>query len=161
MQNISPRFVLVSAFFLLSAMGCKLLTGELATPEAPAAEPPEAPAGVPFIVDVVTSTDIEETTYEPVGITDSFTTSQSMFHCVVITEDAPENTAFKAVWSVLKVEGVESGYVIGEYELTAGGSKNIDFAFQPYSGSLPPGEYQVQIFVNGLPDRMVQFTVLP
>lgn len=168
-QDRVLRMVVMGLMVVISTLGCKLLSGEVLEEqnpaeiqsEAPVEAPAEVPAGAPFIVDVVTSTDVNPDSYEPVGVTDVFSTAQSVIHCVVITEDAPENTAFKAVWKVVNVEGVESGFVMGEYELVVGGTKNIVFSFAPSAGSLPPGEYQVQIFVNGAPDREVMFSVRP
>lgn len=161
MRNLIYRIALVGSILLLSSLGCKLLTGEVAGEEPSAAEPTEALTGVPFIVDVVTATDVEPESFEPVGVTSEFSTAQSTFHCVVITYDAPPNTAFKAVWKVVNVEGIESGFLMGEYELIADGTKNIDFMFAPSAGALPPGDYQVQIFVNGVFDREVMFSVNP
>lgn len=175
MKTHSYRYLALIIVLSLAALSCRLLSpspvesetapeGMTEVPqesvtEAPAENLPETPANTSIITEVVMATDVQSDTYDPIGVMDTFPSSQSVFHCVVTVENAPENTTVKSIWSVVNVEGVEKGYVMGETEVTASGSRNIDFSFSPNNGSLPPGDYQVQLFVNGVADRIVPFSV--
>lgn len=175
MKSHTLRYLPLIVVLSFAAMSCKLLNPaaletamvpEVMTEvpqgiitESPVEIQTEAVSTNTFITDVVMATDVNDDTYEPIGVTDTFGTSQSIFHCVVALKDAPENTNIKSIWSVVNVEGVENGYVMGETELTASGSGYVKFSFEPSNGSLPPGDYQVQILVNGNPERAVTFSV--
>ncbi|GEM_PF-3837638 len=175
MKSHNFRFFALVIVLSLTALSCKLLTPNASVTESVPEEMTEVPQEIitespaeiqtevasdtSFITDVVMSKDINNDTYEPIDVTDTFDTSQSIFHCVVKMKNAPENTNIKSIWSVVNVEGIENGYVMGETELTASGSGFVHFSFEPSNGSLPPGDYQVQILVNGNPDRVVTFSV--
>ncbi len=175
MKTHSYRFLALIIVLSLAALSCKLLSPnaietqtvpEIMTEvpqesvtEAVAESTPETPPNTDIITEAVMATDVQSDTYDPIGVADTFPASQSVFHCVVTIENAPENTTVKSIWSVVNVEGVEKGFVMGETEVNASGSRNIDFSFSPNNGTLPPGDYQVQLLVNGVADRIVSFTV--
>ncbi|MGB9586013.1 MAG: hypothetical protein ACPL7A_01180 [Anaerolineales bacterium] len=175
MKSISKRWFIILIVLALSTLACKLLSPGAPTTEAPAVNeteipmdiiteapaeiPTEVPQSTSYIADVVMATDVDEETFEPINVTNTFSTSQSIFHCVVKMKNAPEDTNIRSVWSVVNVEGIEQGYIMGDSEVNGSGSDYVKFTFEPNSGSLPPGEYQVQILVNGVPDRVVSFTV--
>jgi hypothetical protein len=94
-------------------------------------------------------------TINPVGITDSFPADQSTFHVVVTLSSAPENTKIQVNWLTA------SNASMGDFTLTTGGTRNLDFTFNPDAGKLPPGSYQAQVYVNGKLDRTLQFAVMP
>jgi hypothetical protein len=112
-----------------------------------------AGGGSIYVADAVTAKGIQGDTLTPVEVTDTFSTSQNIFHTIVTLDDAPENTKVKAVWLN------ESGNNLGEYELTAGGTRNLDFTFKPNGGALSAGNYAVDIYVNGVYDSTLKFSV--
>lgn len=106
-----------------------------------------------IITNAVTAKDVTGDTFEPSGITDTFPANQSILHAIVTIKDAPKNTAVKAAW--LRPDNSN----MGEYEIKSDGSRNLDFTFKPERGGLPPGNYQVEISLNGKVDRTLKFTV--
>ncbi|MGB9586250.1 MAG: hypothetical protein ACPL4H_03150 [Anaerolineales bacterium] len=175
MKSHSFRFLALVIVLTLATLSCKLLSPnvsetvsapEVATEvpqeiitESPLEIQTEVASDTSFITDVVMAKDVNSDTYEPIDVTDTFDTTQSIFHCVVAIKNAPENTNIKSIWSVVSVEGVENGYVMAETELAASGSGFVNFSLEPSNGNLPPGDYQVQILVNGNPHTVVTFSV--
>lgn len=106
-----------------------------------------------LISNAVMAQDIQGEYLDPVGITNTFPSNQAIFHAVVTIANAPENTAFKAVWM-----DAHNRYM-GDYTLTSSGSRNLDFTFNPNTGSLAPGDYKVELYVNGTLVRTLAFTV--
>jgi hypothetical protein len=88
--------------------------------------------------------------------TDVFTPEQT-FYLIVDQANAPDDTVLKATWSAVEVEGVESGLVIDEVEITTG---LPEVTFDLANNNLwPTGSYQVELFLNGEMDRSLDFEV--
>jgi hypothetical protein len=112
-----------------------------------------------FITNVVTAQDVNGTNFEPVGVTSSFSADQPVYHAVVTIANAPEGTVYKANWKVLDIGSTGTpGQSMGDYTISAGGSRNLDFSFKPQT-KLPPGKYQVEIYANGALSRSADFEV--
>jgi hypothetical protein len=120
------------------------------------------PQGVPpgtaavsgnIVTGAVMAKDTKGDTYDPVGITDSFAADQSVYHAIVTISSAPSGTRLKMVWLT------GSGEEMGEYEITAEGSRNLDFTYEPEGGNLPVGNYQSILFLNGILNRTLNFSV--
>lgn len=124
------------------------------TPFAPSPTATQAQSQSSIITDMVMAKDVTGDTLDPVDITYAFPANQSIFHAVVTVKNAPQDTALAAVWFT------EQGQRMGDYELKTQGSRNLDFTFKPDSGKLPPGNYRVEIRLNGTPYRSMNFTVL-
>lgn len=147
--------LIVLAFSLLACnLGSFIASAPTPTP-APTATPqpttPPQPANI--IVNAVTAKDVSGDNFDPVGITDSFPADQSVFHAIVTISGAPDNTSFRVVW--LTSEDKQ----MGEYTLASKGSRNLDFTFKPNAGTLPAGDYKVEVYVNGNLDRTLTFSV--
>ncbi|MBN1681530.1 MAG: hypothetical protein JW966_14715 [Anaerolineae bacterium] len=80
------------------------------------------------------------------------------FYCIVDLRSAPDDTMTKAVWIAVVVEGVEPGFQIGEYELESG-SGTLTFQVSP-DELWPPGQYKVEIYLNGDLEKTVEFEVV-
>jgi len=115
--------------------------------------PPTSPKTSSIITDMVMAKDVQGNTFEPVGVTYSFPANQAIFHAVITIKDAPKDTAIGVIWLS------SDGQRMGEYELKAEGSRNLDFTFKPNAGKLPPGNYRVDVRLNGSPFRSMNFTV--
>jgi outer membrane usher protein FimD/PapC len=142
----------------LSLLACNLssLIASAPTPTpAPTATPPPTspPQPVNIVTNAVTAKDVSGDNFDPVGITDSFPADQSIFHAVVTISAAPANTQFKVVWLTA------SNSQMGDFTLTSGGSRNLDFTFKPNAGKLPAGNYKVELYVNGTLNRTLTFSV--
>jgi hypothetical protein len=134
------------------------------TTAPPAAATPVPPTTAPadnngFITNVVTAQDVQGDNFDPVGVTSSFPADQAVYHAVVTVVDAPDGTVYKANWKVVDIGSAGTpGDSMGDYTIPAGGSRNLDFTFKP-DNQLPPGKYQVEIYVNGALTRTVDFDV--
>ncbi len=96
----------------------------------------------------------------PVGITNSFPTGQGEVHAVVQTSGAAKGTLIKAVWIAVDVGSAAARNTkLGEYETDVYGTMYVDFNFLPNAGKMAPGSYRVELYVNGKPDRNLDFTV--
>ncbi len=79
------------------------------------------------------------------------------FHCVGELKNAPDDTALKAVWIAMQVEGVSPDFLIGEKELTSGSGT---FHFQLSNDSpWPAGRYRVELYLNGELETTLEFEV--
>jgi hypothetical protein len=134
-----------------------------APPVAATLVPPAKATAAPannsgYITAAVLAQDATGANFDPVGVTSSFPGDQPI-HAVVTIANAPDGTAYKANWKVVDIGSAGTpGESMGDYTITAGGSRNLDFTFKPKT-QLPPGKYQVEISVNGSPTRTVDFEV--
>jgi hypothetical protein len=147
--RVLKPFLFVIGLVLIVSLAC----GSTPTATSQPQQPSTSPSTSSVITDAVMAADVQGDTYDPVGITDTFPADQGIFHCVVTISDAPADTNFKVVWLS------DSGSQMGEYELAASSSRNLDFTFEPNGGALPAGSYRVEISVNGTLDRTVTFSV--
>lgn len=112
------------------------------------------------ITNSVMAKDVQGDKFEPAGITDTFSPDQAVFHAIISIKDAPNDTSVKAVWTAVDIGNAGAPNTkIGEYEIKADGTRNLDFTFKPDAGRLPPGSYKVEIFLEGKADRTLNFTV--
>ena len=81
------------------------------------------------------------------------------FYCVVELSNAPDDTAVKAVWSAVDVEGANPNTKIDETSITSG-SGQLQFNLTN-DGPWPVGEYEVDLFLNDEeePARTLEFEV--
>lgn len=123
----------------------------------PLAAPVTKPSGI--VASVTMALDAQGDTKEPINPTTVFPPN-AIFHAVVRIQTAPANTKVGIVWYATDVgNAVPCNTRIGEpYELTADGTRNIDFTMKPAT-VWPPGAYRVEILVNGVLDRVVSFSV--
>ena len=142
----------------LSLLACNLssLLASEPTPTPvppPTPQPTTPPQPVNIVTNAVMAKDVSGDNYDPVGITDSFPANQSVFHAVVTISGAPNNTKFKVVWLT------SDSQQMGDFTITSGGSRNLDFTFKPNAGKLPAGNYKVEVYVNEALNRTLTFSV--
>lgn len=96
----------------------------------------------------------------PLGIAETFSPDQGTYHAVIHIQDAPNGSKFKAVWTAVDTGGaMPPNNSLGEYELSADGTRFLDFTYKPNNGHMPVGSYQVQIYDNGNLARTLSFTI--
>ncbi|NPV57598.1 MAG: hypothetical protein HPY76_13130 [Anaerolineae bacterium] len=84
-------------------------------------------------------------------------TQDAVFYAQVQLKNAPDDTTVKAVWTAVSAEGVDPNFVIDETEFT---SSDDLIHFSLSNDQLwPPGQYQVEIFLNGSLDKTLTFSV--
>ncbi len=154
-KGLVPRAFLFIALLAPLALACdvsSVLTALGGTP-TPIPLPTQAPQPANIVTNAVTAKDVQGDNFDPVGITDTFPADQSIFHAIVTIANAPDNTAVKVAWSD------SANNAMGDFALTAGGSRNLDFTFKPNAGKLPAGDYKAAIYVNGTLNRTLSFSV--
>jgi len=136
-----------------------------APPVAATLVPPAKATAAPannsgYITEAVMAQDATGANFDPVGITDTFPGDQPI-HTVVTIRNAPDGTVYKANWKVVDIGSAGTpGDSVTDYTFTASGSQNLDFTLTPES-QLPAGKYQVELYVNGALNRILDFTVKP
>jgi hypothetical protein len=103
---------------------------------------------------------------EAVAPTTVFDSNEQVIHAVVRLASAPNNTKVKARWLAVKVEGIPDKQLVAETSATTGVFDNfIDFTLTPPASGLPPGDYQVDLYLNpregkeSQPTKTLDFTV--
>ena len=134
--------------------------------EESTAVPPTATEAVATPSEVITQAVMADDTTcdlkDPGGISDTFPAAQSIFHAVVTIANAPTDTQVKVEWMVVDDGNPsDANSKVTEFELTADGSRNLDFTFEPNSGSLPPGQYRADVYLNGVLNQSLDFSVAP
>lgn len=155
-------FPLAIAVLVLVTVACLCTGTGLITPtsvpqqDPPLTESPDQSSGI--ITEVVMAEGTEGEDLEPVNPTTVFS-PDAIIHAVARIEDAPRNTVFTAAFYVEDVgDAAEPDTLISSTDLTADGTRNLDFTLSPTT-TWPPGTYRVEISVNGTLDQVVEYTV--
>ncbi|MEW5961092.1 MAG: hypothetical protein AB1801_25480 [Chloroflexota bacterium] len=139
-------------------------TATVAPTEAAVVETPTAEAATgsaEIIAAAVTAIDVSVLTSTPIGVTAVFPPAQKVVHTVVTVADAPAGTTVKAVWMVIDAgDAAPPNTQIGETETAVEGSQNIDFTFEAGGEGFPPGDYQVDVYLNDDLAQTVNFSVV-
>lgn len=172
MKRLVAALAVMSAFLLLSGCGADTATDVPPAPNTPttAAQAATAPAsptlaaltstlcapdtpGTPpaYLKNVVLAKSTQGENFTPVDVTEEFEPSQEQFHAVAALEDAPSNTTLRAAWYLVQAAGYAPDTKIDENELSieASGTRNVVFTLSPAQDAWPPGDYCVEIYVEG------------
>lgn len=80
-----------------------------------------------------------------------------VFYCVGTLKNAPDDTAIKASWTAVAVDGADPNTFIKETSATAG-SGSFQFKLSN-ANSWPIGRYKVDLYLNDKLDRTLEFEV--
>jgi hypothetical protein len=156
-------FPLAIAVLVLISMACLCTGTDALTPtsvpqqDPPPTTEPEVPSSG-IITEVVMAEGTEGEELDPVNPTTVFS-PDAIIHAVARIEDAPSNTLFTAAFYVQDVgDAAEPDTLISSSDLTADGTRNLDFTLTPTT-TWPPGTYRVEISINGVLDQVVEYTV--
>lgn len=83
--------------------------------------------------------------------------TDAVFYAQVDVSNAPDDTALKASWIAVEVEGADPGLVIDEVETTVG--SGVSYFTLTNDGPWPVGSYKVDIYLNGELDKTLEFSV--
>lgn len=151
-------FPLAIAILVLISMACLCTGTDALTPTSVPQEDPPQNQSSGIITEVVMARGTEGEELDPVDPTTVFD-PDSTIHAVAKIEDAPSNTQFTAAFYVVDVgSAAEPDSLISSTDLTADGTRNLDFTLSPTT-TWPPGTYRVEISVNGVLDQVVEYTV--
>ncbi len=104
------------------------------------------------------SRDVDKLTAEPTDPTDTFTVADTDIYCSVILASAPPETSVKARWVYLGEAGAGAGNEI-LYETEAKFEGTLYLAFKLTNDAWQVGYYQVTLYLNGVEQFGVPFTV--
>lgn len=90
---------------------------------------------------IVLAQDARPATFEPVNPTTTFKANAPTIHATVEIQDAPANTNLRARWYPPTQDPLD-------FDLTADGTRWIDFRLTPAPDGFPTGEYKAEIYVN-------------
>ena len=82
---------------------------------------------------------------------------EDTFYAVIELDNAPEDTAVRAEWTAVNVEGAEPNLEIDSAEITTG-SGQIHFSLENNT-PWPEGEYQVDLFIEEELETTLEFEV--
>lgn len=96
---------------------------------------------------------------EPVNRTGEFYPNETV-HAVVAIQNAPADTRFRAAFFAVDAgDSTVCNVKLGETELRAGGSRNLEFTLQPSRDWLL-GKYRVDLYVNDDLDHTANYVVV-
>jgi predicted nucleic acid-binding Zn ribbon protein len=107
-----------------------------------------------FISNFNMCTGVKSDTMEPMNITSQFTPTTQMFYVSAKLDNAPENTNVKFEWYFMGAKQLIDTAVV-----TTGGTRFISSNLSKSNNAWPVGEYEVRIYVNGSPVKIVPFIV--
>jgi hypothetical protein len=146
---IAARAGLVLLIAVLALSGCSLLN------QTSGAGPASGTTQGAVLGPAVTAENIGDHN-APVNETHTFSASQDRIYVVAQAQQIDSGTTMFARWS-------RDGQPFEDsQEITANQSYQntyIEFHLEPVKGDFDPGQYNVQIFVNGNPDTQATFTV--
>jgi len=79
------------------------------------------------------------------------------FYAQVDLQNAPDDTALKAVWTAVEVQDTEPNFVINETEFTTG-SGQVHFTLSN-DNLWPTGKYKVDIYMDGQLAKTLEYEV--
>ncbi len=121
------------------------------------------------ISDVVMSEDFNEENFEPVGITDTYSSNTLAFHLSGQMNNVPSNTTVGVHWHYLNAENEDNVWLIGgngtyieNNYITIDESSQVYFPLErlPSHPPFPEGTYEARIYIKGKGNvENVQFSV--
>ena len=95
---------------------------------------------------------------QPLDSADVFSFDIPVIFCSVKLSNAPSETVVKAEWVYVEGEAGVTDYILGEYELTADGTRYLSFSLTSDT-NWPRGSYKVVLYVDGQEKLSAPFTV--
>lgn len=119
------------------------------------AMPPGVQAGEPRYENIVLTDDKEDPTDKH-----DFSPDTPKIFLLAALADVVSGTKLKSVWIAAKVEVAPPDYEIDSVELTGSGDTNkVTFSLSRPDAGWPPGDYRVELFIDGNRAGIVPFTV--
>jgi hypothetical protein len=107
-----------------------------------------------FISNFNMCTGVNNNTMEPVNITSQYTPTTQVFYVSAKLDNAPEKTNVKFEWYFMG-----ANQLIDTAVVTTGGTRFISSNLSRSNNAWPVGKYEVRIYVNGSPVKIVPFVV--
>jgi hypothetical protein len=145
------RAVLVLLMLALTLSGCGLFNQ---TQSGGTQTGPAVSQGAVFDR-IVTSEQIGDRN-APVNETDTFNAEQNRIYVVAEAQKIDSGTTMFARWSRDGKPFEDSTEITANQNYA---NTFVEFHLEPVQGTFDPGQYTVQLFVNGNPDKQASFTV--
>ena len=147
--SIAARMLALLAFLALIVSGCSL------TNQVDSSQPNTGASAGAVLGRLVTAEQIGQNN-APLNETNAFSASSDRIYAVAEAQQIDPGTSMFARWS-------RDGRPFEDSQpVTANKSYQdtyVEFHLEPVQGTFDPGQYTVQIFVNGNPDKQANFTV--
>ena len=147
--SIVARMLALLGFLVLVVSGCSL------TNQVDSSQPNTGASQGAVLGRLVTAEQIGQSN-APVNETSAFSASSDRIYAVAEAQRIDPGTSMFARWSRdgRPFEDSQAVTANQEYQNTF-----VEFHLEPVSGNFDPGQYTVQIFVNGNPDKQATFNV--
>ena len=147
--SIVARMLALLGFLALALSGCSL------TNQVDSSQPNTSAGQGAVLGRLVTAEQIGQSN-APVNETNAFPAQSERIYAVAEAQSIDSGTSMFARWSRdgRPFEDSEPVTANKQYQNTY-----VEFHLEPVSGNFDPGQYTVQIFVNGNPDKQTNFTV--
>ncbi len=127
---------------------------------APPLPTPAPMTSFAFVKDVVMAQGRDPTTYEPLGVTTTFTPEQKLLYVFVRLDQSPAPTSLKVAWYALPSSAYPITVRFAEYSHTFPGEYTGNFVNHiDADAPIPQGPYRVEVYVNQKLARVLDFTV--
>lgn len=114
----------------------------------------------PGIATAVLAKNVTGSDFEPVDVTTDFPPEQKTFHAVIRVRNLAADTTVRGVWTALETHGVAPPNTeIVATDTKAEGTRRLHLTMEPNAGSLPKGQYKLDVFVADKLERTLPFTV--
>ena len=147
--SILARALALVGFLALVLSGCSL------TNQVGSSQPDTSPSQGAVLGQLVTTEQIGQRN-APVNETTAFSAASDRIYAVAEAQRIDPGTSMFARWSRDGRPFEDSQPVTANQQYQ---NTYVEFHLEPVSGNFDPGQYTVQIFVNGNPDKQATFTV--
>jgi len=96
---------------------------------------------------------------KPGDSTSSFESSDRVVHCVINLNKAKAGTKIRFVWVAQNVTGYTKNDQIKAIDYETEPNEDLVHAHLTYTKDWPKGDYRVDVYVNGVLDQTINYTV--
>jgi hypothetical protein len=144
---------LAAGMLIFAVLACNLSKNNNTSPS-------KAPSGTDVRIDRISMA--KDDNGKPGDPTDSFAPDDRTIHTVVVLNKAKEGTRIKWVWIAVNAEGFQRNQELKldkPVELTTGPDDTNVHAHVTWSKDWPTGEYRAEVYINGVLDKTVSYSV--
>lgn len=117
---------------------------------------PNRPANADVYVDEINMA--KDKDGDPGDEATSFEAGDHTIHCVIKLNKAKGGTKIKFTWKAIDVTGMQNGD-IRSIDYTTRPFENTIHAHLTYTTDWPKGSYQVDVYINGVLDKQIDYTI--
>jgi hypothetical protein len=159
MNGKSQAKIAISGDQLTMTIGSEVSTFKRGTGASEGNAATAAPAGTASITEAVLASGSTPLIHAPIGVTQTFPTTQGAIYAIVSVSNPPNGTALKGVLTAVDTNGSSPANTkVGEVDVnTSEGTQNV--AFHWTYPNLPAGKYKIDVYLNGTLDKTLNFAL--